>query len=814
MADPLSLIIKAIKVKIALNRLSRLKENAVREHMGLPPKTKWTEECYEGFMSSLRTACCEIFTPCCILGKIKRPEVPDSCIKRIFFNGTYENDVFKNVLGFICGVLVTIILYLIMVFQIKFTPLTSSLICTFLGALLTLGLAFTSQTRLMVLLIIPQFFTSKGRSFLLMYAVILVMNHPVQNFNKNVLVMSDSSTCGQEMAFNQTREVIEAAFSPMAGVIKTINKLMDALKQFAALIRKAFTALQSAITEIAAVLDRALKWLGNIVNICNEKMGQPFKRCNKAFETAFRRCKDALGIFGFICHVVKAVSYVCYICKITDLLCIIASWIKNLVVDKIVKPVESAIFDIKMMFYFNVTINYHYEFNMTQSKSYTQVRKDIMNEVKERLGSFSEVMSVMTNVMLLTIIFVFIKAVIYRQKYLSSDKFDNYYLTYKVQEVDQRRKQMGKERIYPMTRKEKRKYVASTSIKLVRRERCKMAKGFFILFIAGCHASFYLMSDYGLWWLLTMLRKHLMLKTNNTVPPHLKMHVQGRGAMADMYKAMIGMFDPIAQAGSKLETAPCLPEPYEPEWAVYDEIGCIFGLCVFLVMFEAYGLRLRHIICGCFFPKREGARGVWLYNHMLKTRGGFLKFERRKIRREYNTSCSRQKASIKGKLAAKYEICRKLLKYLGWEQKACLSCGREGRIADMENFYHCVNGDCRAVYCCDCYDDLNNMCTVCMNPIDYGDLSDYSEERDSSEDEDEYLKKKEEARLRREERDRIRAENSPSKLLIRTGFMPIPQPKKNDDTDEASSQIDEDLSEVFSDEMAQSLLEGSVHRLH
>ncbi|VDH97926.1 Hypothetical predicted protein, partial [Mytilus galloprovincialis] len=118
-----------------------------------------TEECYAGFMSSLRTACCEIFTPCCVLGKIKRPEVPDNCIKRIFFNGTYENDVFKNVLGFIFGVLVTIILYLIMVFQIKFTPLTSSLVCTFLGAVLTLGLAFTSQTRLMVLLMIPQFFT-------------------------------------------------------------------------------------------------------------------------------------------------------------------------------------------------------------------------------------------------------------------------------------------------------------------------------------------------------------------------------------------------------------------------------------------------------------------------------------------------------------------------------------------------------------------------------------------------------------------------------------------------------------------------------
>lgn len=73
----------------------------------------------------------------------------------------YESISTFLIAGFIFGVLVTIILYLIMVFQIKFTPLTSSLVCTFLGAVLTLGLAFTSQTRLMVLLMIPQFFTSK-----------------------------------------------------------------------------------------------------------------------------------------------------------------------------------------------------------------------------------------------------------------------------------------------------------------------------------------------------------------------------------------------------------------------------------------------------------------------------------------------------------------------------------------------------------------------------------------------------------------------------------------------------------------------------
>lgn len=34
-------VIKATKIKLMLNRLSKAKENAMREFMGLPPKTIW-----------------------------------------------------------------------------------------------------------------------------------------------------------------------------------------------------------------------------------------------------------------------------------------------------------------------------------------------------------------------------------------------------------------------------------------------------------------------------------------------------------------------------------------------------------------------------------------------------------------------------------------------------------------------------------------------------------------------------------------------------------------------------------------------------
>ena len=34
-----------------------------------------------------------------------------------------------------------------------------------------------------------------------------------------------------------------------------------------------------------------------------------------------------------------------------------------------------------------------------------------------------------------------------------------------------------------------------------------------------------------------------------------------------------------------------------------------------------------------------------------------------------------------------------------------------------------------AVYCNECYADLNNLCSACLNPVDYGDFSDVSEEK-------------------------------------------------------------------------------------
>lgn len=57
--------------------------------------------------------------------------------------------------------------------------------------------------------------------------------------------------------------------------------------------------------------------------------------------------------------------------------------------------------------------------------------------------------------------------------------------------------------------------------------------------------------------------------------------------------------------------------------------------CWILTITESYGLRLRNIVMSHYFPERARERAVWLYNHILRSRGGFLKFARRQLRRRF-----------------------------------------------------------------------------------------------------------------------------------------------------------------------------------
>ena len=64
-----------------------------------------------------------------------------------------------------------------------------------MGVVLTLGMAFAHTVRCLVFLTLPSMFSKKGRSFLLMYATVLVFSFPAANISTNLKVLCVCS-CG------------------------------------------------------------------------------------------------------------------------------------------------------------------------------------------------------------------------------------------------------------------------------------------------------------------------------------------------------------------------------------------------------------------------------------------------------------------------------------------------------------------------------------------------------------------------------------------------------------------------------------------
>ena len=59
----------------------------------------------------------------------------------------------------------------------------------------------------------------------------------------------------------------------------------------------------------------------------------------------------------------------------------------------------------------------------------------------------------------------------------------------------------------------------------------------------------------------------------------MKLRVEGKGIMADMYRAIISNMDPRSGKAMTLDTTPCLPKGSEPDYAKYKTIGQYYNLC-------------------------------------------------------------------------------------------------------------------------------------------------------------------------------------------------------------------------------------------
>lgn len=101
-----------------------------------------------------------------------------------------------------------------------------------------------------------------------------------------------------------------------------------------------------------------------------------------------------------------------------------------------------------------------------------------------------------------------------------------------------------------------------------------------------------------------------------------------------MFKDIINSFKTLEKIHDS-DATPCIPHPKMPNYDKYETILMMLCLCWILLVFEPYFMRIRHLVMKLHYPQRTTQRTVWLYNHILRKRIGFVKFSRRHLRMNY-----------------------------------------------------------------------------------------------------------------------------------------------------------------------------------
>lgn len=87
-------------------------------------------------------------------------------------------------------------------------------------------------------------------------------------------------------------------------------------------------------------------------------------------------------------------------------------------------------------------------------------------------------------------------------------RFDNFYITGEFKRIDQKRIELNKTNLLPLTFKERTKYIENTSFKMLYRERINVLKSALLLFISSVHLCAILLADFSLFWLLNVIQFH------------------------------------------------------------------------------------------------------------------------------------------------------------------------------------------------------------------------------------------------------------------------------------------------------------------
>ncbi|XP_014215625.1 E3 ubiquitin-protein ligase DCST1 [Copidosoma floridanum] len=296
----------------------------------------------------------------------------------------------------------------------------------------------------------------------------------------------------------------------------------------------------------------------------------------------------------------------------------------------------------------------------------------------------------------------------YHSKYLTDVEHDNVYVTSYFRRVDARRRARGAPTLLPLKKLERTKLLDPYTLRQTRAEKRHLYGQTARLILEVVTVSTFVLLDKLLFELLDVIRRHARLEITQTGRHDMSLEIQGRGLVAKLVRSLVRGFNRKHRISQLLTNEACLPRPSRVPSSILLVIYGGYLLVWLLLLLQAYGQRLRRVIAGFFYHRREKRRVLHLYNESLRRRRGFLRYARSRAAQAARGRLLAPEARFWLELRENRPRLWTWLRRLGLARLDCVVCGdpepRRGQ------HHTCRGSSCLAAYCEDCWKDLGRSC--------------------------------------------------------------------------------------------------------
>ena len=421
-----------------------------------------------------------------------------------------------------------------------------------------------------------------------------------------------------------------------------------------------------------------------------------------------------------ICEPLNNVQ-VCKSLNDSGMLCKPSQWAGD-AIEEAINHTQSAMHRLQSTLHFKVDIEPYYSTRINASQLVYEVRRNVEAEFKSRTANFELVVSILLKIVPIGVLLLVYVAYLHIKHYMSKDTYDNVYITNEFRSLDQKRSEYAGESLLPLKRYEKNYLIDTMVSDLSMPEDGLYRIGLCVLVMHLLVSLSCYMFDYILYWVLAMIERHARPSFDVTGQDRLRQVISGEGVIVDLLQYFLEGYHPARLFGYTADTFACLPNAHMPSILNLLVTFILYFILILFILLKAYTLRLRNRIVSYFYPERQKARIVHLYNVILNQRARMPKLLQHRAKITNREKVLLENISVCHKLSKQCPPCRVFLS----ESSRCLVCS----VLEDQSFRDCDTEQCNGVYCSDCFDDLGRVCPLCMQGMDYSDEEEYEELED------------------------------------------------------------------------------------